>query len=153
MTPETAVYKYASLIQVQFVALRMYYYSTFLSTGALKTTVEYIIHIRVIRIWKHFSSESSLLMFPTKKRYLPGTYYPSGSKTLSRCCMGNSGRRLWAGSRNGTISAFDISQKPWLATNSWKAHPGFPVVKLMVNHCAITKAGKLWWLALEVRIS
>ena len=51
--------------------------------------------------------------------------------------------RLWAGSRNGIISAFDVSQKPWLVTNSWNAHPGFPVTKLMVNHYAITKVGKL----------
>jgi hypothetical protein len=28
-------------------------------------------------------------------------------------------------------------------TNSWNAHPGFPVMKLMVNHYAITKVGKL----------
>jgi WD40 repeat protein len=51
--------------------------------------------------------------------------------------------RLWAGSRNGTISAYDVSQKPWLVTNSWNAHPGFPVMKLMINHYAITKVGKL----------
>ena len=51
--------------------------------------------------------------------------------------------RLWAGSRNGMISAYDISQKPWLVTNCWNAHPGVPVMKLMVNHYAITKVGRL----------
>ena len=51
--------------------------------------------------------------------------------------------RLWAGSKNGTISAYDVSQTPWLVTNSWNAHPGSPVMKLMINHYAITKVGKL----------
>ena len=51
--------------------------------------------------------------------------------------------RLWAGNGNGTISAYDVSQKPWLVTNCWNAHSGFPVMKLMINHHAITKAGKL----------
>ena len=51
--------------------------------------------------------------------------------------------RLWAGNKNGTISVYDVSQKPWLVTNSWNAHPGFPVMKLMINHYAITKVGKL----------
>ena len=51
--------------------------------------------------------------------------------------------RLWAGSRNGMISAYDVSQKPWLVTNCWNAHPGVPVMKLMVNHYAITKVGRL----------
>ncbi|KAF8812626.1 DNase I-like protein [Phlegmacium glaucopus] len=31
--------------------------------------------------------------------------------------------RLWAGSRNGMIAAYDVSQKPWLVTNCWNAHP------------------------------
>ena len=51
--------------------------------------------------------------------------------------------RLWAGDRNETISAYDVSQKPWVVTNSWNAHPGFPVMKLMINHYAITKVGRL----------
>ena len=51
--------------------------------------------------------------------------------------------RLWVGDRNGTISAYDVSRKPWLVTNSWNAHSGYPVMKLMINHYAITKAGKL----------
>ena len=50
---------------------------------------------------------------------------------------------LWAGSRNGMISAYDVSQKPWVVTNCWNAHPGVPVMKLMVNHHAITKVGRL----------
>ena len=51
--------------------------------------------------------------------------------------------RLWAGSRNGMISAYEVSQKPWVVTNCWNAHPGVPVMKLMVNHYAITKVGRL----------
>jgi WD40 repeat protein len=51
--------------------------------------------------------------------------------------------RLWAGSRNGMISAYDVGQKPWLVTNSWNAHPGLPVMKLVVNHFAVAKIGRL----------
>ncbi|TFK35097.1 Endonuclease/exonuclease/phosphatase [Crucibulum laeve] len=51
--------------------------------------------------------------------------------------------RLWAGGRNGMISAYDVSHKPWLVTNSWNAHPGLPVMKLMVNHYAIERNGRL----------
>lgn len=51
--------------------------------------------------------------------------------------------RLWAGSRNGMISAYDVSVKPWLVTNSWNAHPHLPVLKMMVNHYAIMKVGRL----------
>ena len=51
--------------------------------------------------------------------------------------------RLWAGSRNGVISAYDVSQRPWLVTNSWMAHPGLPVKDLIVNHYAVTKVGRL----------
>ena len=51
--------------------------------------------------------------------------------------------RLWAGSRNGMISAYDVSHKPWLVTNCWNAHPGVPVMKLIVNHYAIAKVGRL----------
>ncbi|KAF8959542.1 Endonuclease/exonuclease/phosphatase [Flammula alnicola] len=51
--------------------------------------------------------------------------------------------RLWAGSRNGMISAYDVSQKPWLVTNCWNAHPGLPVMKMAVNHFAVGKVGRL----------
>jgi WD40 repeat protein len=51
--------------------------------------------------------------------------------------------RLWAGSTNGMILAYDVSQKPWIVTNCWNAHPGVPVTKLMINHYAITKVGRL----------
>ena len=44
--------------------------------------------------------------------------------------------RLWA-------AAYDVSQKPWLVTNCWNVHPGVPVMKLMVNHYAITKVERL----------
>lgn len=58
-------------------------------------------------------------------------------------CLEGVNDRLWAGSRNGMISAFDVSQKPWLVTNSWNAHPGLPVLKLCVNWNAIERNGKL----------
>lgn len=51
--------------------------------------------------------------------------------------------RLWAGSRNGMITAYDVSVKPWIVTNCWAAHPGVPVQKLMVNYYALLNAGRL----------
>jgi len=51
--------------------------------------------------------------------------------------------RLWAGGRNGMIAVYDVSQQPWLVTNCWIAHPGLPVMKLLMNHFAIEKIGQL----------
>ncbi|KAF5371467.1 hypothetical protein D9615_009590 [Tricholomella constricta] len=51
--------------------------------------------------------------------------------------------RLWAGGRGGMISAFDVSQKPWVVTNCWTAHPGLPVLKMSVDHYGIDKIGRL----------
>ncbi|KAF8905753.1 Endonuclease/exonuclease/phosphatase [Gymnopilus junonius] len=51
--------------------------------------------------------------------------------------------RLWAGSRNGMISAYDVSQRPWVVTNCWNAHPGLPVMRLLVDHYGVVKVGKL----------
>ncbi|KAG5643240.1 hypothetical protein DXG03_001289 [Asterophora parasitica] len=51
--------------------------------------------------------------------------------------------RLWAGGRGGMISTFDVTQKPWVETNSWVAHPGLPVLTLAVDHYGIDKIGRL----------
>jgi len=51
--------------------------------------------------------------------------------------------KLWTGSRNGMISVFEVSQRPWTMTNSWNAHPGLPVQKLFVNPRAIETNRKL----------
>jgi len=58
-------------------------------------------------------------------------------------CLEGVNDRLWAGGRNGMISAYDVSQRPWLVTNSWNAHPGLPVLKLMMNHYGIELTGQL----------
>lgn len=58
-------------------------------------------------------------------------------------CLEGVNDRLWAGGRNGMISAYDISHQPWLVTNSWNAHPGLPVLKLMTNHYGIELTGQL----------
>jgi WD40 repeat protein len=58
-------------------------------------------------------------------------------------CLEGVNDKLWAGARNGMISVFDVTPKPWLVTNSWNAHPGLPVLKLGVNYSAIEKNGKL----------
>ncbi|KAF8164701.1 Endonuclease/exonuclease/phosphatase [Crassisporium funariophilum] len=51
--------------------------------------------------------------------------------------------RLWAGSRNGMISAYDVGVRPWVVTNCWGAHGGLPVVRLVVNCWAIGGMGRL----------
>jgi hypothetical protein len=33
------------------------------------------------------------------------------------------GERLWAGNRKGLIHVYDVTQRPWLSTNVWIAHP------------------------------
>ncbi|GLB33204.1 putative inositol polyphosphate phosphatase, catalytic domain [Lyophyllum shimeji] len=58
-------------------------------------------------------------------------------------CVEGVNDRLWAGGRSGMISAFDVSQKPWVVTNSWAAHPGLPVLKMAVDHYGIDKIGRL----------
>jgi hypothetical protein len=58
-------------------------------------------------------------------------------------CLEGVNDRLWAGGRNGMISAYDVSQRPWLVTNSWNAHPGLPVLKLITNHYGIELTGQL----------
>lgn len=50
--------------------------------------------------------------------------------------------RLWAGSRNGTVVAYDIESKPWVVTNSWVAHEG-PVNELFVDPYSVEKCGQL----------
>ena len=51
--------------------------------------------------------------------------------------------RLWAGSRNGMISAYSVTQRPWVVTNCWSAHAGVPVLKLSVNYFAVPHVGRL----------
>ena len=58
-------------------------------------------------------------------------------------CLEGVNDRLWAGGRNGMISAYDVMQKPWVVTNCWVAHPGLPVLKMAVDHYGIEKAGRL----------
>lgn len=58
-------------------------------------------------------------------------------------CLEGVNERLWSGSRNGMISAYDVSQKPWVMTNCWKAHLNLPVLRLFVNYRAIEANQKL----------
>ncbi|KAJ7062834.1 Endonuclease/exonuclease/phosphatase, partial [Mycena amicta] len=58
-------------------------------------------------------------------------------------CVEGVNNRLWAGGRNGTISAYDVSVKPWIVTNCWMAHQKLPVNMLAVDHYGIEKTGRL----------
>ncbi|KAL0065255.1 hypothetical protein AAF712_007766 [Marasmius tenuissimus] len=49
--------------------------------------------------------------------------------------------RLWVGSRNGMITVYDTTPRPWLLTNSWNAHPGLPVNRLTLDVWGV-KEGK-----------
>ncbi|KAF8632419.1 hypothetical protein AX17_004860 [Amanita inopinata Kibby_2008] len=48
-------------------------------------------------------------------------------------CVEGVNDRLWVGSRNGMISAYEVMARPWIVTNSWSAHPGLPVLKMGVD--------------------
>lgn len=58
-------------------------------------------------------------------------------------CLEGVNERLWAGSRNGLISAYDVRQTPWTLTNCWKAHETYPVMKIFVDFRAIDTNQKL----------
>ncbi|KAF7291844.1 IPPc domain-containing protein [Mycena chlorophos] len=58
-------------------------------------------------------------------------------------CLQGVNNRLWAGSRNGMISAYDVSFKPWVVTNCWMAHTKLPVYMLAVDHYGIEKTGRM----------
>ncbi|KAF6748564.1 Endonuclease/exonuclease/phosphatase [Ephemerocybe angulata] len=58
-------------------------------------------------------------------------------------CLEGVNERLWAGSRNGLISAYDVRQTPWIMTNQWQAHNAYPVLKIFVNFRAIETNQKL----------
>ncbi|KAJ7775743.1 DNase I-like protein [Mycena maculata] len=58
-------------------------------------------------------------------------------------CVEGVNNRLWAGGRNGMISAYDVSVKPWVVTNCWMAHLKLPVNELAVDHYGIEKTGRL----------
>ncbi|KAI0829199.1 DNase I-like protein [Trametes gibbosa] len=51
--------------------------------------------------------------------------------------------RLWAGSRKGLISAYDITTKPWTVTNCWAAHKELPVLRLAVDTWSMEKLDRL----------
>jgi len=51
--------------------------------------------------------------------------------------------RLWAGARNGMISAYDVVPRPWMVTNRWQAHGKLPVLRLSVDTWSIEKLHRL----------
>ncbi|KAI0333433.1 DNase I-like protein [Cubamyces sp. BRFM 1775] len=51
--------------------------------------------------------------------------------------------RLWAGSRKGLISAYDITSKPWTITNCWAAHDKLPVLRIAVDTWSMEKLDRL----------
>ncbi|KAK7053763.1 IPPc domain-containing protein [Favolaschia claudopus] len=58
-------------------------------------------------------------------------------------CVEGVNNRLWAGGRAGTISAYDVSVRPWVVTNAWMAHGKLPVNQLAVDQYGIEKTGRL----------
>ncbi|KAK0490255.1 Endonuclease/exonuclease/phosphatase [Armillaria novae-zelandiae] len=64
-------------------------------------------------------------------------------------CLEGVNNRLWAGSRSGTISAYDVVQRPWVVTNCWNPHPGMPVMKLQVDPLGLEYTGRLCVLSVS----
>lgn len=70
--------------------------------------------------------------------------------TTDIVCLEGVHDKLWTGSRNGFISAYDVAHRPWMATNVWK-HGGFvgsevegnrkglPVLRLLVDYTDLEK--------------
>jgi WD40 repeat protein len=58
-------------------------------------------------------------------------------------CLEGVNGRLWAGGRNGIISTYDVSNKPWVVTSSWAAHTGLPVTKITTDPYSIDRCGML----------
>ncbi|KAJ8517387.1 hypothetical protein ONZ45_g5430 [Pleurotus djamor] len=58
-------------------------------------------------------------------------------------CLEGVNDRLWAGGRNGTITAYDVSSRPFVVTNCWVAHVTMPVIRLSVDHIGIEKTKRL----------
>jgi len=50
--------------------------------------------------------------------------------------------KIWVGSRNGSVSVYDVSAQPWTATNTWNAHPEYPIIKIYADPTAIKQAGR-----------
>ncbi|KAF8994324.1 hypothetical protein BDQ17DRAFT_1099560 [Cyathus striatus] len=54
-------------------------------------------------------------------------------------CLEGVNDRLWAGGRNGMIAAYDMQCKRWVVRNCRTAHPGLPVVRLVVDYLGVQK--------------
>lgn len=58
--------------------------------------------------------------------------------------------RLWAGGRTGQITVYDVSHRPWIATNRFAAHHdpsatggSLPVYKILLDPFSIDKLGRV----------
>ncbi|CAL1701914.1 unnamed protein product [Somion occarium] len=58
-------------------------------------------------------------------------------------CLEGVNDRLWAGGRQGMIAAYDIVPRPWIMTNSWRAHEKLPVLSLVVDTYGIERMDRL----------
>ncbi|KIO19887.1 hypothetical protein M407DRAFT_82236 [Tulasnella calospora MUT 4182] len=74
--------------------------------------------------------------------------------TTDIVCLEGVHGKLWAGSRNGFISAYDVEQRPWMVTNVWKHggyvgsevegdRKGLPVLRLLVDYADLEKNERL----------
>lgn len=51
--------------------------------------------------------------------------------------------RIWAGGRQGAVTVYNVSSKPWVATNSWIAHKEAPVLQLLVDPTSLEQLGRV----------
>ncbi|THH32183.1 hypothetical protein EUX98_g2010 [Antrodiella citrinella] len=58
-------------------------------------------------------------------------------------CLEGVNNRLWAGGRQGTISAYDVAPRPWVMTNQWMAHQKLPLVTIAVDPYGIENMERL----------
>lgn len=97
-----------------------------------------------VSIWTLVDPSTSTTAKPTPLA-VPACIEVLKVSTSDILCLEGVHDRLWAGSRNGMITVYDLAgaHRPWTVTNAWMAHPGLPVLKLAVDVWGIEKAGKL----------
>lgn len=69
-------------------------------------------------------------------------------------CLEGVNDRLWAGGRQGLIAAYDVVPKPWVMTNSWRAHEKLPVLNLGIDTYGIQHLDRLcvWSIGRDERL-
>ena len=69
-------------------------------------------------------------------------------------CLEGVNDRLWAGGRQGVIVAYDVVPRPWVMTNSWRAHEKLPVLNFGIDTYGLEHLDRLcvWSIGRDERL-